>query len=248
MGHGGSLVRQESAEDSSSGASRLAAMLRHHVSAEVGSALMASFLIDVAEGSQRRLLQSAVVLNVAPGNLFLDGDPGAWSGIVVLGRVRVFGQTGDGSMVACRNVEIGRAVGIAGLIGEDDETWAEALTASELVRFDLQVVHDASASDPTLSLALAREVYRCLRDSTSELLCRVGRRLDQRVARELLDLGDWAASRDVTISHEALANSIGSRREVVTRVLDRFAKGGLLVLGRRRIQLLDVAGLQHAAR
>ena len=67
-------------------------------------------------------------------------------------------------------------------------------------------------------------------------------RLDQRLAGTLLGHGTVVAS-----SHQALADELGTVREIVTRLLKRFERAGWLRLGRERIELLDAAALRQLA-
>ncbi|HET9822140.1 MAG TPA: Crp/Fnr family transcriptional regulator [Burkholderiaceae bacterium] len=67
-------------------------------------------------------------------------------------------------------------------------------------------------------------------------------RLDQRLAHALLGRGSV-----VTITHQALADELGTVREIVTRLLRRFERAGWLRLGRERIDILDPRALREAA-
>ncbi len=63
-------------------------------------------------------------------------------------------------------------------------------------------------------------------------------RLDQRLAQALLTRGN-----QIRITHQALADELGTVREMVTRLLKRFETSGWVDLHRERIDLLDVAAL-----
>ncbi len=67
-------------------------------------------------------------------------------------------------------------------------------------------------------------------------------RLDQRLAGALLGHGDVLHA-----SHQALADELGTVREMVTRLLRRFERSGWLSLGRERIELRDAAALRRLA-
>ncbi|MCX7890943.1 MAG: Crp/Fnr family transcriptional regulator [Burkholderiales bacterium] len=67
-------------------------------------------------------------------------------------------------------------------------------------------------------------------------------RLDQRLAALLLGKG-----RVLATTHQALADELGSVREIVSRLLKSFAEQGLVALGRERIEILDPAGLRRVA-
>jgi len=70
------------------------------------------------------------------------------------------------------------------------------------------------------------------------------RRLDERLAGALLGHGPTLA-----ITHQALAQELGTVREIVTRLLRRFEREGWVELSRERIRILDSAALRaHAQR
>ena len=67
-------------------------------------------------------------------------------------------------------------------------------------------------------------------------------RLDQRLAKLLLARGQSTRS-----THQALADELGSVREIVSRLLKSFAAQGLVALGREQITIIDHTGLQQLA-
>lgn len=69
--------------------------------------------------------------------------------------------------------------------------------------------------------------------------------LDARLARTLLRLDDGTGL--ITATHEAIAVEIGSGRAAVSRTLGRFAKHGMVDIGRGAVRILDPAGLAALA-
>ena len=61
---------------------------------------------------------------------------------------------------------------------------------------------------------------------------------------DLLAAALMAKSSPIRITHQALADELGSLREIVTRLLKTFADNGWLRLGREQIEILDEAGLR----
>lgn len=68
------------------------------------------------------------------------------------------------------------------------------------------------------------------------------RKLDQRLAGLLLGKG-----KTLNTTHQALADELGSVREIVSRLLKDLAEQGLVELGREQITILDPAGLRRIA-
>lgn len=67
-------------------------------------------------------------------------------------------------------------------------------------------------------------------------------RLDQRLAAALLGRGG-----SIHGTHQSLADELGTVREIVTRLLQRFERSGWVRLARERIELLDAAALRALA-
>ena len=67
-------------------------------------------------------------------------------------------------------------------------------------------------------------------------------RLDQRLAAALLGRGP-----NLALTHQALADELGTVREIISRLLRRFEREGWLELARERIHILDSAALRAVA-
>jgi CRP/FNR family transcriptional regulator len=68
------------------------------------------------------------------------------------------------------------------------------------------------------------------------------RRLDQRLAAAILGRGP-----ELAVTHQALADELGTVREIVTRLLRRFERDGWIELARERVRILDSAALRTLA-
>ncbi len=70
-------------------------------------------------------------------------------------------------------------------------------------------------------------------------------RMDVRLAERLLALEDGQT--EIKTTHQALANELGTAREVVSRILNDFQKRGMIQQTRGRITLEDKAALERLA-
>ena len=68
---------------------------------------------------------------------------------------------------------------------------------------------------------------------------------DKRLAKFLLEESALEGSTVLKITHEKIANHIGSAREVVTRMLRYFQGEGMVSLSRGTVELTDVKALQN---
>jgi CRP/FNR family transcriptional regulator len=64
-------------------------------------------------------------------------------------------------------------------------------------------------------------------------------KLDRRLAAALLGHGQ-----QLSVTHQALADELGTVREIITRLLRRFEREGWVSLGREQIQILNSAALR----
>lgn len=89
-------------------------------------------------------------------------------------------------------------------------------------------------------------IFRLISERMADLMQLVEevafRRLDARLANHLLGRG-----RLLQITHQQLADELGSVREMISRLLKGFADQGLIRLGRERIEVIDPAGLRRIA-
>ncbi len=83
-----------------------------------------------------------------------------------------------------------------------------------------------------------------LRDAEVRLETLAYQRLEARLASVLLRECDPRTQTVRDLSQQDLAEMMGATRESVSRALNQMAKAGLVELGRRRIRLLDLDGVQ----
>lgn len=94
-------------------------------------------------------------------------------------------------------------------------------------------------------------LFSMLSERLSDLMERVERlafhRLDRRIAEFLVERID-AGQRSVAMTHQQIADEIGSVREMVTRTLGQLAEQGLVELSRAGVRIADPEGVRALAR
>ena len=68
---------------------------------------------------------------------------------------------------------------------------------------------------------------------------------DKRLAKFLLEESALEQTTVLKITHEKIANHIGTAREVVTRMLRYFQGEGMVALARGTVELTDVEKLEN---
>jgi CRP/FNR family transcriptional regulator, cyclic AMP receptor protein len=162
--------------------------------------------------------------------------------VVLQGLLRVYMHASDGRQVTVRYVRRGDLLGGPALVGGPAPVFVQAVTPGEAFFFDIDRVKRVARSDASVAWALAEESVHRLYDILEELAGNAFASVRQRVARHLLDL---AASRQASgrltafVSQQDLANSVGSVREVVARVLAELRKERLVRTAPGRVEILD---------
>lgn len=94
--------------------------------------------------------------------------------------------------------------------------------------------------------AFREHVFSRFSERLSDLLQLVSavtfQKLDQRLAAALT-----TRASPIQTTHQALADELGSLREIVSRLLKNFADQGWVRLGRERIEVVDAAALRRLA-
>jgi CRP/FNR family transcriptional regulator len=162
--------------------------------------------------------------------------------ILLAGRLRTFEVTRAGRRIIFDHVEPGGVDGmltLAGLRGH----FTQAVVRSELVSIPRPEFESLVTAEPGLALNLLWIMSRRLRRREDQLTRLTLRDTGQRIAAQLLalsgerdgqELGETSCPR---LSHEALADLLGLRRETVTLHLARLRRMGALRVEDHRFHL-----------
>jgi CRP/FNR family transcriptional regulator, anaerobic regulatory protein len=203
-------------------------------------------LADLDAGERGELLaHEARHLTVPAGTvLFEEGAPCGGFPLLMAGAVRVARGSPGGRTLELYRVTPGElcVVSTSCLFGQAPlSAHGQATETTELVLlspagFDRFVRHEA----------FRRFVFGVFADRLADLMALAEavafQHLDQRLAHTLLGHGA-----SVHTTHQALADELGTVREIVTRLLKRFERAGWVKLARERIEVLDSAALRAMA-
>lgn len=175
--------------------------------------------------------EHAQAISVPEGQLLLDeGAPCRGSAMLRSGAVRVARGTPNGRPLELYRVgpgELGVATTTACLSGQALRVaHGVSVQPSELVVLSPVAFERRTAVD-----AFRRFVFGMFADRLADLMALaeavVLQRLDPRVASKLLGHGSV-----VHATHQALADDLGTVREMITRLLERFERAGWVAIGR----------------
>ncbi|HOZ47768.1 MAG TPA: Crp/Fnr family transcriptional regulator [Candidatus Hydrogenedentes bacterium] len=175
-------------------------------------------------------------------------DYGYW---VREGRVRVTRVSGDGRELTLRHLMPGDVFGEECLVNRaKHEAYAEAMAPSILCLLRADDLRRLAREEPELSFKLAQRLCNRAAEVEQVLAETVFRSVRSRVAAGLMRLHRSAPSDPegmLHVTHQELANLVGSTRETTTVVLHALKDEGIVKIANRRVRLLDPARLEHIA-
>jgi CRP/FNR family transcriptional regulator len=167
---------------------------------------------------------------------------------VLAGTVRVLQRYPNGRELQLYRVKPGESCLLSGscLLGSVDyDATGVAETDVELLILPPPEFHALIAEDETFR----RHVFALFGERLSALMQVVEavayQKLDQRLAALLVGR---PADAEIHATHQALADELGSVREIVSRLLRNFEDHGWVELGRERVRIVDRAALDAVAR
>ncbi|MDP2366958.1 Crp/Fnr family transcriptional regulator [Rhodoferax sp.] len=176
--------------------------------------------------------------------LFSENAPCRGFPLVLSGEVKVSRNSGDGRSLELYRVVPGELCLVSSAcLFRTQPLSAHGITtkASTLLLIPPDIfqrwLETPSFRDEVLGLFAER-----MADLTSLVDAVAFHKLDRRLAAALLGHGQHLA-----VTHQALANELGTVREIVTRLLRRFEREGWVALGREQIQIVNGAALRELA-
>jgi len=163
--------------------------------------------------------------------------------VVLQGLLRVYMHASDGRQVTVRYVRAGDLLGVPALVGGPAPVFVQAVVSGAAFFFAIDRVARMARTDASVAWAFAEEAVHRLYDVLEELAGNTFASVRQRVARHLLDLATSRSGADgrftALVSQQDLANSVGSVREVVARVLAELRAERLVRTSPGRVEILD---------
>ena len=189
---------------------------------------------------------SAIMHLPAGAQVFAERQPCSGFPLLLAGSIKVVKSAASGREMLLYRVEPGGSCIITSscLLGHSDYN-ARGIAESPLTLLVLPL--------PLFSRLMAEHapfrdfVFHLFAERIAELMQLVEEvafaRLDQRLAKQLLTRPDDV----INVTHQQLAEELGSVREIVSRLLKGFAAQGLVALGREQVTVLDRKGLKGVA-
>lgn len=204
-----------------------------------------TFLGRLPDAARERILADAGVIETRRGEIIFSADEASDRiGIVADGMVRTYLSSSDGRRLTVRYARPGAIVG--SITASGTALGVQAMSDSKMLELHMGTLQQAMLDDGRVGLLLIAEVGLRLRDTYTTLASNTFGSMRERVARHILDLAidepDGAGMTTAT-TQQGLADSVGTVREVVARVLRAFREEGLIATTPGSIRILDVERL-----
>lgn len=214
------------------------------------------FFSQIGRDNQNQLLALGETRSYNKGEtIFHAGSPGEYVYILLDGRVKIYQLSSVGREVILWFCFPGELFGLAEILRSGRrEVFAQSCCDGEILvigqsaftRF-LQNCPLASTSVIDLLSCRLRELGNvhlnvAVDDVTSrvvKLITRLGARYGKRIHDDIY--------LDIPITHQEMADMIGTSRQTVTEVLGKLRRQGILRVENRAIYIQNIAWLEHAA-
>ena len=207
------------------------------------------------EADLHRLAQSSEMREYTRGEVILG--PGPRSDAIYLvkaGRVKISTPSAGGKEQVLALLDRGDLFGELAPQELPVPARAEALDRAVVCRIERTLFEDIIRSTPDVALKVIQALARRLRAAEQEIEDLALRDVPGRLASLLLRLADGYGEEDARgvrlsfrLTHQDLADMIGSTRETVTVIMTRFREDALINADQRTLIILDREGLSTVA-
>ena len=174
---------------------------------------------------------------------YTPGETGEVLFILKRGRVNLYRINADGKKLVTSTVGAGTVFGEMSLVAQGmHDTFAEAAEECTLCVMSRSDVEHLLLSKPRVALRFMEMIAARLKDVETRMETVAFKSVPSRISTFLLQLADDGTIAGV--SHQDLADMVGTYRETVTRILNEFRTKGYIELGRLKVTILDEDALQ----
>lgn len=206
---------------------------------------------DLSDRDMAELDRMTTITNVPRGRVFYQ--PEEVSEVLFLikqGKVQLYRISPEGKKLVIATLGPGTLFGEMALLGQQmHNAFAEALDDCMILVMSRADLERLILGKPLVGLRLLEITGRRLNDAEARLEDMAFKGIPARLASLLLRLSAERNSPDILgMTHQDLAETIGTYRETATQVLNDLKSQGLIAIGRKRITICDPERLAEVAR
>jgi len=205
---------------------------------------------DLSERDMADLDRVTTITAVPRGRVFYE--PEDVSQVLFLirdGRVQIYRISPEGKKLVIATLGPGALFGEMALLGQQmQNAFAEALDDCRIFVMSRADLERLILEKPSVGRRVLETTGRRLRDAEKRLEDMAFKGIPARLASLLLRMAAEQGSEEVLgLTHQDLAETVGTYRETATQVLNDMKANGLIEIGRKRIKILDRARLEALA-
>lgn len=205
---------------------------------------------DLSPREMQELNRITTMSTVQRGRVFYrPEEPGEVMFILKEGRVQLYRISPEGKKLVITTLGPHTLFGEMALLGTKmHNTFAEAIDDCLICVMSRTDLERLILNKPQVALRILEITGKRLRDAEERLENMAFKGIPARLASLLLRLSAEQESADISgLTHQDLAESVGTYRETATQVLNDLKAQGLIEIGRKRISIVDVDGLTEVA-
>ncbi len=209
----------------------------------------ATTIFDQLAQQNETVGDSFMVRSFRAGETVCEGDEMVGSlFLVASGRVQLYRTSQDGRRFVIATLGPGSMFGEASLLGgQGPDTRAVALESGTVWVMPAQQAMELSSTEAMFGFGLMQAIGQRVVEAENRLEQMAYSTIASRLAALLLELGEDDSLGIVRVTHQELADMLGTWRETISKTLQDFRRRGLVASGRRQLTLLDREGLQLEA-
>jgi CRP-like cAMP-binding protein len=205
---------------------------------------------DLSSREMEELDRITTMSTVKKGRVFYrPEETGEVLFILKRGRVQLYRISPEGKKLVIASLGAGTLFGEMALLGQQmHNTFAEAAEDCLICVMSRTDLERLILSKPQIALRVLEITGKRLRDAEERLETMAFKGIPARLASLLLRISAERDSLEITgLTHQDLAETVGTYRETATQVLNDLKNQGLIDIGRKRITIVDPEGLQAVA-
>ncbi len=190
----------------------------------------------------------ATIVTYAPGRvLYRPGEKVTTLFLLISGIVHLYHLSTDGRKLIIATPDIDSCFGEIALLGDGVySSFAEVITEARIGMIGKHDIEQLTANRPSVTTALLRSMGQNFAHIEEQLVNTSFKSVNARLATLLLQLAQGSQKVD-GLSHEELAEHLGTYRETVSVALRDLKETGAIELGRKHIAICNKRLLQEIA-
>jgi CRP/FNR family transcriptional regulator, cyclic AMP receptor protein len=183
--------------------------------------------------------------------IFAPGMPSEAVYFIEKGRVRLTRLSPDGRTVILALLGPGDLIGEAAWESAEHDTYGETLEDTKLFQISKDSFENLIRQNPEFGLRLIQVIGFRLKQAQARIEDLVFRQVPSRVARLLVSLAEHHGKVtphgirvEFPLTHQEIADMVGSSRVTVTQVLNRFRTSHWIGIESKRVTIHDLEALE----